>query len=144
MIRRLVLSSIVFPLALASGQAATITEDFDYTAGLSLDGLNGGSNWGGAWGGSTKPTIEAGSLDFPGFPETGNKAILGNQPWSGLSLGSTFQFDSIRLIRDFALDSGINAAFDEIKVQTVPEPSTGLLVVLGMTLATVFRRKANR
>lgn len=51
-----------------------------------------------------------------------------NQTWTNLNLGTSFAFDRIRLIRDFALDSGINPEFDEISFSAVPEPATwGLL-----------------
>lgn len=61
--------------------------------------------------------------------------------WSNLSLGTNFSFDNIRLIRDFALDNGINAEVDEVKVSAVPEPTTALLFVLGAGLLLRRRRQ---
>jgi len=60
--------------------------------------------------------------------------------WSDLSLGTGFSFDHIRLIRDYALDSDINPEVDEVKISTVPEPSAGLLVLLGTGLLLRRRR----
>ena len=67
------------------------------------------------------------------------------QTWSNLSLGSGFQFDQIRLIRDSALDSGIDPEFDEISLNAVPEPSTlGAILagVVGIGAVLLRRRSA--
>ena len=236
-----------------------ISEPFDYTAGLALVGLNGGTNWGGAWTGSGTPTIQSPNLDFPGSPETGNKAVLEyngstytnfrllnsvidetafssvtfsflfnltgndaetgirfaglsffnggteqiffgkpgnttevgyekyaggtdvagvdvsfnsstvfrfvanitfnptgddlmtialtdnsgsvNETWTNLNLGASFAFDRVRLIRDFALDSGINPEFDEISFTAVPEPGTWSLLAGAGAVGLLLRRR---
>ena len=239
-------------------RAYDVIEDFAYTPGLDLDGLDGGANWAGAWDGSLTPQITAGSLTFPGQTVTGNKVSLGydgttynifrsldainestattvtvsflfnlsgddadtgirftglslfnggteqlflgkpgnttevgfekyaggnqvegvdasfdsgtvfrfqavitfnptgddllsvtiednsgavDQTWSNLSLGSNFQFDSIRIDRDFALDSDIEVSYDEVTVNVVPEPTTAVLAVGGILAALGLRRR---
>ncbi len=252
---------LVVTCSVANSHGLEISEPFNYTAGLALSGLNGGTNWGGAWTGSGTSTIQSPSLDFPGSSETGNKAVLGyngstytnfrllnsvidenafssvsfsflfnltgndaetgirfaglsffnggteqiffgkpgnttevgyekyaggtdvagvdvsfnsstvfrfvanitfnptgddlmtivltdnsgsvNQTWSNLNLGGSFAFDRIRLIRDFALDSGINPEFDEISFTAVPEPATWSLLA-GAGAACLFLRRRRR
>ena len=59
-----------------------------------------------------------------------------------MNLGASFAFDRIRLIRDFALDSGINPEFDEISFSAVPEPATlGLLASVGAAGLLLLRRR---
>lgn len=239
-------------------EAALTEENFDYSAGSPLAGLNGGSGWGGAWTGSSTASIGSPGLDFPSTSEIGNKAILGsdgstytnfrqlpgsidesnassatfsflfnltgndaetgirfaglslfdgnteqfflgkpgntlevgyhkfaggesingvdstfnsttifrfaatitfnplgdetmtltlmdnsgtvNTTWSDLNLGSSFGFDRIRLIRDFALDFDIIAEFDEIRIDAVPEPTAAGLVAAFCAAALCFPR----
>ena len=64
--------------------------------------------------------------------------------WNNLSLGTNFQFDTVRLIRDQALDSDINAEFDEIALTVIPEPSVVLLLLSGLGLAAMARIRARR
>lgn len=266
------LSKVAFALAFGlttSAHALTVEEDFDYTPGFSLNGQNGGVGWGGAWNGNNSVVIGAPNLDFPGYTEISNKAVMNNNGttytisrnllsainytnstsasmsflfnltgddadtgirfsglslfsggaggtemiffgkpgnttdvgfekyaggpltdgvsvdfttstvflfqaeftlaqsestvtvtlsdnngpggsaqvlaiWSNLSLGANFSFDNIRLIRDFALDSGITAQYDTLQISTVPEPSTALLLVGGGLGLAAARRRARR
>jgi len=64
--------------------------------------------------------------------------------WSNLSLGSGFEFNQIRLIRDFALDSGINPEFDEISISAIPEPSAVALLAVAAVIGLARRRRAPR
>lgn len=261
-ILRSLLLCILVAISLAKSQGLEISEPFNYTAGSALSGLNGGTNWGGAWTGSGTSTIQSPSLDFPGSPETGNKAVLGydgstytnfrllssaidentfsavtfsflfnltgndaqtgirfaglsffnggteqiffgkpgnttevgyekyaggadvagvdssfssstvfrfvanitfnptgddlmtialtdnsgsiNQTWTNLNLGASFAFDRIRLIRDFALDNGINPEFDEISFTAVPEPATLCLLAGAGAAGVLLRRRRHR
>lgn len=51
--------------------AATITEGFDYPAGGSLSGQNGGTGWAGAWSVFDLPSAIIAGLSLPGVPGTG-------------------------------------------------------------------------
>ena len=64
--------------------------------------------------------------------------------WSNLSLGSGFEFNQIRLIRDFALDSEINPEFDEISISAIPEPSAVALLAVAAVIGLARRRRATR
>lgn len=64
--------------------------------------------------------------------------------WSALSLGLDFEFDQIRVIRDFALDSGINPEFDEISISAIPEPSAIVLLAVAAVVGLVGWRRAPR
>lgn len=58
-------------------------EGFDYTAGSSINGQNGGSGWSGAWGtpGGLDATVAGATLNFGGLPVSGGAlATAGSQP----------------------------------------------------------------
>jgi hypothetical protein len=71
--------------------------------------------------------------------EGGTSRLL--QQWSGLGLGEGFAFDRITLIRDFALDFDINADFDAISLQAIPEPSMIGMLSLGAGLFCLRRMR---
>lgn len=51
--------------------------------------------------------------------------------WNNANLGASFQFDSVRLIRDGALSAGVTPTYDDTYLSAVPEPSAFALVGLG-------------
>ncbi len=82
-----------------------------------------------------------GATDVMTLTLTNNSGTV-NQTWTDLDLGTNFTFDRVRLIRDFALDSGINPEFDEISINAVPEPASIALLLGAAALFLIRRRSA--
>jgi hypothetical protein len=57
------------------GQAAPLTEDFDYVAGAGLASQNGGTGWLGPWSAADTFSVAAGSLSYPGLSSVGNRGV---------------------------------------------------------------------
>jgi hypothetical protein len=75
------IAAVAAALLIASPAAAVLLvhEPFDYPAGQSIVGQNGGLGFTGAWRDETVATpgvIRAGSINYPGLPTTGNSLFM--------------------------------------------------------------------
>lgn len=127
------LGAVAIGIGAAPARAEVIASDsFNYTAGSSILGANGGTGWGGAWFNAElifgNLVIGAGNLSYPGLPSSGGNAqSQGNSTADGRALAGVstsygdvvwvsfvsnfstqgYGFDNLRFLDNSTLTAGI-------------------------------------
>ena len=122
-------------LAAPAGASLIAYEGFDYAAGASLNGLNGGSGWSNAWSaGNPLAFIATPGLDFTGLGTTGGAATATAKP--NPPSGSDITFESR------TLSSTVGADGTTLYLSVLLRPESGFGFYGGINLGALFLGKS--